>query len=469
MNFIIIISDTLRRDHLGCYGNERISTPNIDAFARQAIVFDRAYSASFPTVPHRRDLLTGRFTATYTRWAPLSPDEVVLAEALATSGYTSMMVCDCPHVLENGYHYDRGFDGFEWIRGQESDRWKTWPEAPEPPCDPAKIRGAEGLQKRHRRNVADWRYESDTFVARTMTTACRWLEDNYRQERFFLYVDTFDPHEPWDAPQWYADMYDPGYTGEVVDYPLYSHVDFLTPAELQHCRALYAAEVTLVDRWTGKLLKKIRDLGLLRNTMIILTTDHGFLHGEHDIIGKSLISESAFSYIPLYEEINHIPFILYYPGSEPRRSQAIIQPPDIMPTLLDLSETDDPGTIHGKSIADVLQGKADQHHDFAISMPYLGSDSCPVTVVKDRWTAILYSRRSSGKRVIDRAVDGYEKVQDTEQVANQDMLFDVVNDPAQTHDVQAEHGDIVEDLRSDLIHHLEKVGTNREFVNRWLA
>jgi arylsulfatase A-like enzyme len=71
MNFIIIVCDTLRRDHLGCYGNQWISTPHIDAFAEQAIVFERTYSASFPTVPHRRDLLTGRLTATYTPWAPL--------------------------------------------------------------------------------------------------------------------------------------------------------------------------------------------------------------------------------------------------------------------------------------------------------------------------------------------------------------------------------------------------------------
>ncbi len=298
MNFIIIISDTLRRDHLGCYGNEWISTPNIDRFAAASLLFENAYSASFPTVPHRRDVLTGRFTASYTPWAPLSHDEVVLPEVLRQKDYLSMMICDCPHILENGYHYDRGFDGFEWIRGQESDRWKTWPDAPQEQCDPAKIRNAEGMRRRHRRNVAWWRHESDTFVARTMAETCRWLEDNYRRENFFLYVDTFDPHEPWDAPQWYVEMYDAGYDGEVVDYPLYARTDFLTKRELRHARALYAAEVTLVDRWVGRALEKIADLGLFRNTMVMVTTDHGFLHGEHGIMGKSLIGPHGLSYIP---------------------------------------------------------------------------------------------------------------------------------------------------------------------------
>lgn len=118
MNFIVIVSDTFRRDHLGAYGNKWISTPHIDAFADKALVFDKAYSASFPTVPHRHDLMTGRFTATYMPWAPLPRDETVLAQVLSAAGYTTMMVCGCTHMLENGYHYDRGFEGFEWIRGQ---------------------------------------------------------------------------------------------------------------------------------------------------------------------------------------------------------------------------------------------------------------------------------------------------------------------------------------------------------------
>ena len=87
MNFIVVISDTFRRDHLGCYGNKWISTPNIDEFAKNSLIFDRAYTASFPTVPHRRDLMTGRFSFTYSRWGPLPEDEIILAQTLTDSNY----------------------------------------------------------------------------------------------------------------------------------------------------------------------------------------------------------------------------------------------------------------------------------------------------------------------------------------------------------------------------------------------
>ena len=122
MNIILIVCDTLRRDHLGCYGNDWISTPHIDRFASRSIIFNRAYAASFPTVPHRHDVMTGRYTFIESEWEPLPRDEVILAQELGKAGYCSMMVIDQPHIVENGYHYDRGFTGWEWIRGQETDR-----------------------------------------------------------------------------------------------------------------------------------------------------------------------------------------------------------------------------------------------------------------------------------------------------------------------------------------------------------
>ena len=471
MNFIVIVSDTLRRDHLGCYGNDWISTPNIDSFASRAQVFDRAYSGSFPTVPHRRDLMTGRYTASYTPWAPLGRDEIVLAQVLRDAGYTSMMVCDCPHILENGFNYDRGFDGFEWIRGQETDRWKTQPDLPGHPSDRDTLRMPELMQRCHRRNKADWRLESDRFVARTMAAACEWLEGNYKHDKFFLYVDTFDPHEPWDAPQWYVDMYDPGYAGEVVDYPLYYYTDkFLSPAELKHCRALYAAEVTLVDRWVGRLFDRIRDLGLLDNTAVVFTTDHGFLHGEHGIIGKCLIERTpekqVVSYIPLYEQINHIPLMVSYPGVRADRKNAVVQPMDLMPTILDIARLDVPDTVDGKSFAGVLTGGADRFREFAVSSPYLGAGSVPVTVVQDKWAAALYATNETGPGVTDRAVDGIEKEQRADRDAL-DMLFDLSESPGQEESVAENHPQLLSELRGRLVDFLKEIGASEGIVNQW--
>ncbi|MDO8585760.1 MAG: sulfatase [Armatimonadota bacterium] len=464
MNFIVIISDTLRRDHLGCYGNDWISTPNIDRFASKSLIFDRAYSGSFATVPHRRDVMTGRFTVSYTPWAPLSPDEVVLAQTLGDAGYVSMMICDCPHILENGYHYDRGFTGFEWIRGQETDRWKTDARVREDACDPAKLRGPDTLLPTHRRNTADWRLESDRFAARTMSAACEWLELNRKQDDFFLYIDTFDPHEPWDAPQWYVDMYDPGYTGQVVDYPRYWHTDYLTDAELKHCRALYAAEVTMVDRWVGRVFEKIEDLGLLDDTVVIFTSDHGFLLGEHGLIGKALIGETL-TYVTLYEEINHVPFIVHRPDGARGRTNAIVQPMDIMPTILDAAGIAVPETVHGKSFDRVLRGEATYFRDFAVSSPFLGRGWVPATVVRDNWACILYPK-SGGQVGSDRNVDGVEKdlggLEET-----RDMLFDLAESAAQERSVADERPEVVERLRRDFVGFLTEVGTAKELVEQW--
>jgi arylsulfatase A-like enzyme len=450
VNYITIICDTLRRDFLGCYGNTWVDTRHIDRFAERSLVFDRAYSASFPTVPHRHDVMTGRYTFTYTPWAPLPPDETVLAQVLTDHGVTTMMICDCPHILEDGYHYDRGFEGFEWIRGQETDRWKTQPRRVTHRAPDEKIRAARTYVQYHRRNTADWRYEKDRFVARTMTTACEWLQDNYDKGDFYLYVDAFDPHEPWDAPKWYVDKYAPGYKGAVIDYPPYDFVErHMTQDELAHCRALYAAEVTLVDRWVGRLLQLIEDLGLLEDTMVLFTTDHGFLHGEHGLIGKSMIWEGGgYALVPLYEEINHIPWIISFPGRAAGRTNALVQPPDIMPTILSMHGIRIPETVQGVAFDAVLRGEAETHGEYGISCPHLPAPTAAATVVKDGWTAILYAKRMRDKTWTDRGVDGKEKTVERRMVECVDQLYDVQEDPQQRNDLARAHPDRLAEMRT---------------------
>ena len=469
MNFIVIICDTLRRDFLGCYGNTQVDTRNIDAFASKSLVFDRAYSASFPTVPHRRDVLTGRYTFTYVPWSPLSPSEQVLPDLLRRSGYTSMMIVDNPHILENGYNYDRGFDAFEWIRGQESDRLRLSPRSPELHCDPSKLRHPLSITNSHHRQSNLWRYEEDRFVARTMTTACRWLEDNRDIDPFFLYVDTFDPHEPWDAPQWMIDKYDPGYEGDVVDYPRYEYVDaFLSPSELKHCRALYAAEVTLVDRWVGKFLQKIEDMGLFENTVVLLTTDHGFLHGEHGIIGKSLIQQDFIGYLPLYEEINHIPWIVHAPGIKPRRTSAIVQPQDILSTFVDIAGSPAPDKVDGVSFRPVIEG-ADKCRDYSVGCPYAaegGAARVQATVTFGHWSAILSGALPENVRESDAAVDGSQKrIRSGEGAV--DMLFDLTNDPSQQYNIAEDHPEVLKEARRLLLQTLTSAGMQENSIALW--
>jgi arylsulfatase A-like enzyme len=121
MNVIVIMADSLRVDHLGCYGNDWIRTPNLDRFAAESCVFDMAFSEGLPTVPTRTSLFTGRYTFPFRGWQRLEHNDVVLAEVLWSSGYTSALITDTYHLHKPQMAFERGFDYVHFIRGQEGD------------------------------------------------------------------------------------------------------------------------------------------------------------------------------------------------------------------------------------------------------------------------------------------------------------------------------------------------------------
>ena len=142
-NVILIISDSLRRDALSCYGSRWVQTPHLGRFAQQAVVFDNAYHSSFPTVPLRNDVLTGRHTFTYKQWSPIDPDAVTLQETLGKEVILTSLVADTPHPFVPGYNYQRGFEAWQVVRGQESDPFRSAPREVKLPCAPGKLREPE--------------------------------------------------------------------------------------------------------------------------------------------------------------------------------------------------------------------------------------------------------------------------------------------------------------------------------------
>ena len=442
MNIIQIVSDTFRWDYLGCYGNSWIHTEHLDRFARDSVIFDRAYIASFPTIPHRHDLFTGRYTFVYSTWAPLPRDEIIISQILRQAGYVTMLIVDTPHMIRDAHYFDRGFDAWWWIRGQEHDRYMT-----NPPKDPEERQKALGRQ--YLQNVSLRRFEEDYFVAKTMKSAIKWLELNYDQhEKFFLHIDTFDPHEPWDPPKWYADMYDPEWKGGEVPGGAYilgvprPAASDLTEEQLNHLRALYAGEVTLVDRWIGRLLQKIEDLGLLEDTAIIFTSDHGTYIGEHNYVGKRP---------HLYEEVAHVPLIVRLPDSEgvqSGRREEIVQSPDIMPTILELAEVKIPPTVQGRSFLPILRGESKDGREIAVSSASLVGQTLPkwITVTSEKW-ALLASQIGS-------------------QIKSE--LYDLKNDPKETKNLIDNKPDVADELRSKMIRFLRKLETNKEILRKWM-
>ena len=185
MNIILVMSDTFRHDNLSCYGPTRCKTPRMDQFAQESFVFDNAYLGSFPTIPNRLDIMSGRFSFIDREWGPLPDDIVTLQQVLSASGVVTQLIVDTPHMLEMGYNYSRGYDAWEWVRGQETDQWKTAPKHVTPPKDRSKYDSREFIVIRHLRNTAWWACEEDRFAPRTIKTACEWLEENQDQDQFY--------------------------------------------------------------------------------------------------------------------------------------------------------------------------------------------------------------------------------------------------------------------------------------------
>ena len=131
------------------------------------------------------------------------------------------------------------------------------------PCPPEKLGQVERVAQ-YVRNASLRRSEADYFAPQVFTQAVRWLEQHHAGGPFFMHLDVFDPHEPWDPPQHYVDRYDPDYDGPAIINPITGDSNRYSAAELRHIRALYAGEVTMVDRWLGWLLNAVDSLGTPR-------------------------------------------------------------------------------------------------------------------------------------------------------------------------------------------------------------
>jgi arylsulfatase A-like enzyme len=402
MNCIVILCDTLRHDHCGPYHQGQplsdvqsdeqpdwvVPTPNMDRLGERGTVFENAYNGSTPCAPARRDLYTGRYDFLERAWGPLEPDDEDLPRQISgppnesiaklkKEGYNvSELVSDHYHLWQEGMGNYLGYTGFEFIRGQESDAWKTDPISFETPD------GEDTKLERHFRNVALTRDEGDDhFAAQVFQTAADWVAYNHAHEDFYLHIDCFDPHEPWDPPEELLEQFDSrGYNIEEWDsLPAYDewhhHYD---DADLRHIQARYAAMVMLVDRWLGRLLDTLDEYNLWDDTMVILTSDHGTFNGDHGRTGKFHGGTETHN----HDACAHIPFIVAHPeyGDGDRRDQ-LVQLVDIYPTVLNAMDRPCPPDRHGMDLEPVLADPEIDGREYAISGLYGAS----VTITDGDW------------------------------------------------------------------------------------
>ena len=361
LNMIVIIADTWRADHLGCYGSTHIKTPYLDKFAKESVLFTNANAEGLPTIPCRRVYHTGKSVLPESKWQPLSKNDTTFAEVLSKHGVTTGFIVDTYHHFKPDYNFHRGFDSWQWVRGQETDRWKSGPKEK---FDPKKHMPAHLWNERYDRNMRqylmntqDRNTEEDYFCARSCSAAMNWLEQNINNKPFMLWIDMFDPHEPWDAPPRFQKMYRNEYPFERYLFGYGVRLEDIRPDDLPIIKDLYAAEVTFSDYCIGRLLKSIEQMGLVDDTIIVFSTDHGTHLGEEGCVQKTPALLNAC--------VTHLPLIIKYPDKKfaGKRVDGLVSAVDFMPTFLALLGIDDYKNMDGQNMWNLVTGQVPAIHD----------------------------------------------------------------------------------------------------------
>jgi arylsulfatase A-like enzyme len=395
-NVVLVVFDSLRRDCVGAYGAPpwgKVETPNLDALASESLMFTRAYPETLPTLPARRAMYTGQNVYPFHNgdfrlkgdfvgapgWGPVPEEQDTLAELLRDrNGYRTGLIADVYHMFKPSKNFCRGFDQWMFLRGQEGDPQRSGPAITEEEVErwiPQELfndRRANFL-KQCLKNMRGREHEEDYFNARIFIEAARWLEENRDADRFFLCLESFDPHEPWFVPEHYRRMYDDSDGREQV-MSSYDETTSWEPGLVRRTQANYSGLVTMCDRWFQHLHEAMRSLGLLDNTLLIVTSDHGHSIGDEGYLGKrGYPSEPA---------VLDIPLIVRHPeglGSG-ETSDILVQHTDIPATILEFAGVEPSQPLDGMPLMDAALGAKAPNRDHVT----VGWGSS-VTVINDRW------------------------------------------------------------------------------------
>ncbi len=396
MRTIFVLFDSLNRLALGAYGGQAIATPNFDRFAQRSVTFDTHYVGSLPCMPARRDMHTGRLNFMHRPWGPLEPFDNSYAKLLSENGIYTHIVSDHLHYFENGgTGYVSAFDSWDFIRGQEYDPIEVMVR---PPVDRIRERfdghhyPTDGLdagksatrstterdvwrRSRHAINTEFMLEEDDYPTAKCFNRAFNFLGLNGDADDWYLQIECFDPHEPFTAPERFRQAYNSGYNGKILDWPIYENVTN-SAQEIAEIRGNYAALVAMCDEYFGRLLDWMDENDAWENTALILSTDHGFLLGEHEWWGKNKM--------PYYEEISHIPLMIAHPEATAmngKRVKSLTQTTDLMPTILEFHGVNKPSETTSYSLGNLLRGKSGERQ-----CAILGMFAGPICVTDGRYT-----------------------------------------------------------------------------------
>jgi len=345
MKTIMIMFDSLNKRMLEPYGSDWVKTPNFQRLSEKTVTFDNAYVGSMPCMPARRELHTGRYNFLHRSWGPIEPFDDSMPEILRTNGVYSHLISDHYHYWEDGgATYHNRYSSWEIVRGQENDNWKAVIKEPEIPETVDNL-GRNPNNWKSRSLMQD---ENDHYQNKTFDNALTFLAENHDADNWFLHVETFDPHEPYFAPDRFRALYgDPNLNKPHFDWPPYDEVK-QTSEQVEQCRRESAALHTMCDESLGKILDFMDDHDLWQDTMLIVNTDHGFLLGEHGCWAKC--------WAPFYNEIANTPLFIWDPrsGAKNERRQALVQTIDLAPTILSFHDQPLPADMQGFPLQETI-------------------------------------------------------------------------------------------------------------------
>ena len=447
-HLVVIVADTFRADHLGCYGSKRLKTPNLDALAAESVLFENFFADGLPTIPCRRVYHTGRTIIPMRKhggWIPLKAGRATIAQILRRKGFRTGFIADTYHYFKPGMNFHQGFHSWQWVRGQESDAWRCGPANA---VDPKKHMPAhlwnpayDQRMRQYLLNTLDRKSEADYFCARTLRAGLDWLERNRDARRTMLWLDTFDPHEPWDAPPRFQRLYYDNYPAPRTLFGYGVRHGDIRQDDLPWIRALYAAECSFVDHWVGRFIEGLRDLGLLDDTLLVFTTDHGTHLGEEGCVQKTPAL--------LNSCVARLPLLIRHPDKRfaGKRISQLVSAVDLMPTLLDLMGVDYKGQLDGQSAWPLVTGEKAKLHDHVFTE--FGSYAAVRT---ERWHYFQATRpRGCFQRsFVEKRAQAIKKI-----ARGAPHLYDLEKDPRETTNVALDHLDVVAELQALLRKRIE--------------
>ena len=400
LNVLLIAIDTLRADHLGCYGYPRDTSPNMDELASRSVVFDRAIAPGIPTHPSFVTLNTGQYPITH---------GVVAHGGVRGVPRTSPWL---PSLMQKNGHTTCAVDNLgEWRFGFAA--------------------GYEFYIDPTRRRALSINCDNREINRR----AIPWLRQ-HADEPFFMFVHYWDPHTPYLPPRAYRTLF---YKGDPSDpenrsleklaaHPLgraWKETWFnklggaITDAE--YIKALYDGEIRYCDEGVAELIETLAALGIADNTLVIVISDHGEMMYRHGVF---------FDHHGLYDGDLHVPLIMHYPGVEPRRIPHLAAHVDLAPTILDLCGLDIPETMEGSSLAPLVRGESSEPvRDCVVS------EECT-------WQMKWSIRTLTHKFILAREEDFYH--------TPMRELYDLRTDPDELHNCAEEDPETAHALESQL-------------------